>query len=603
MAGHLDPEQIRRVREAVDLAQLIGEYTEVQRAGRQFKACCPFHGERTPSFYIYPDDNSYHCFGCGAHGDAITFVREKENLDFRDALELLARRAGIELVWQQREGRQGLARDEKERLFQVMDWATRLYERVLWERDEGGPARAYLDGRGLDEAVCRRFRLGWAPGRDLLMAAARRERIDAGVLRRLDLATERGGTLSDRFYERVTFPIMDRLGRPLAFSARLLPEAERAAREAGRGVGKYVNSTDTPIFQKGSVVFNLHQARREVRTRGRLLVMEGPTDVMAADAAGRPECVAVLGTALTQEHARQLGNASGAAGRLVLLFDGDAAGQANALKAVTTCIAAAVHCRVAVMPAGADPAELLGQGPEGLERFEQTIQQARSDIVHLVRSLAPRPHALEAREQLEVVDRLIAALRPVADVDLREAWLDEAAQWLGLDGARLRRRLAGEGGSEMGRVPAPPRPRMDPREGLDQLQQLALRLMVRHPDSRAVALDELGVEPQDFPEPWSALVVAWLADPGGDVESAAMAVAGLEDGLREAVLDWQSGPDWADDAEPAVALAEAAEGLVARRAGRERRRLETDLLRAQEQGDAQAAAALFQELLALRRSE
>jgi len=246
--------------------------------------------------------------------------------------------------------------------------------------------------------VCRRFRLGWAPGRNRLIEAARRERLDDRLLAELDLAMDRNGRLADRFFERLLFPICDRFGQPLAFSGRLLPQAERRAKEEGRGVGKYVNSTETPIYSKGKVVFNLHRARGFCREAGRMLVMEGPTDVMAADQAGVGECTAVLGTAMTPDHARQLGNAMAGRGSVVLLFDGDSAGQANSLKAIRTCLSVGVSSRVAVMPEGQDPAELLGTGARS--GFEAVLEGARVDVDHLLKTLAPRPHTLDQRERL-----------------------------------------------------------------------------------------------------------------------------------------------------------------------------------------------------------
>ncbi len=284
MSGFIGDDQVRKVKDAVDIVQLMGEYAPLRKSGRMFACCCPFHQERSPSCYVYPDDQHYYCFGCGARGDAISLVKEKENLTFGEAVELLARRAGIQLVYEKGGG--GMPRGERDVLLAAFQFATRFYERVLWEAPEAAPARDYLLSRKLTREVCERFRVGWAPGAGQLVSAARRQDIDPALLARLDLAVERDRGLSDRFYERVTFPICDRFGNPVAFSARLLPAAERAAKEAGRGVGKYVNNTDTPLYHKGSTVFNLHRARIAARDAGRLIVMEGPTDVMAADQAG-----------------------------------------------------------------------------------------------------------------------------------------------------------------------------------------------------------------------------------------------------------------------------------------------------------------------------
>jgi len=602
MAGFLGEDQVRRVKEAVDLVQLIGDYVPVQRAGANFKCCCPFHDERTPSFMIYSDSQHYHCYGCGVHGDAISFVRDKENLEFLESVEQLARRAGIELVYQDG-GDGGNSRSRREALLEIMDRATRLYERYLWEREEGAEARSYLAERGLSEALCRRYRLGWAPGRNRLLESARRERFTGEEICELDLAVERNGRLADRFFERLIFPICDRFGRPIAFSGRLLPEAQRRAREQGRGIGKYVNSTDTPLYHKSDVVFNLHQARKLAREAGRVLVMEGPTDVMAADQAGFGECVAVLGTALSAEHARQLGKLIGERGELIMLFDGDEAGQGNARKAVATCLSVGVPTRVAVMPEEADPAELLGGGEAGRAAFLAAIEARRGDLDHLLRSLAPRPHELDERERLRVVDDLLVALRPIADRDLRDGYLREAARYLGSDEGRLRRRLAGT-------EEAPARARSAPDDSpdapleTDERQELVLHVLVRHPELRARAFDELGFEPSVLPAPWRRVVDILLAEPDLDGDGLLLRAGVVDDDhLRAAVHRWLASTrtrHGLDLSEPGLALAEAVGGLMRQHLAGEERRLQHLLRQEQEGGEEHRMAELFESLRELQ---
>ncbi|MHC5068443.1 MAG: DNA primase [Planctomycetota bacterium] len=598
MAGVVGEEQIRQVKD---------EYTPVQRAGVNFKALCPIHGERTPSFYIYTEQQTYHCFGCGAHGDAISFVREKENLSFVDALELLARRAGVELVFTGGE-RAREQRGQRERQLAAHEWATTIYERCLWQSEAGAEARAYLAERGLDEAVCRRFRLGWAPGGGYLVEAARRARADARVLVDLDLAVERQGRLVDRFYGRLLFPICNRFGQPVAFSGRLLPAAERAAKEAGRGVGKYINSTDTPLYQKGRVVFNLHQARTACREAGRLVVMEGPTDVMAADQAGLAECCAVLGTALTADHAQQLGRVVGDRGKLILLFDGDAAGQATSIKAARVCLAAGVASRVAVMPEGADPAELLS-GEDGRARLVEVLAAAREDIDHLLHAVAPRPHVLDQRARLAAVDSCLATLRTVTDEDLRGGYLTQMATHFVIDRVRMERRLhEGDGGPERGmeRHPADTAAAQESLPRLDMSQDAMLHLLIRYPELRVVAFDDHGIEASQFPEPWSAIVDMLVAQPEADRDALILdqriavhpaMVAEIYRYEREERTRGQ-----VDLADGVAVLADVAGDLVARSEELLCADLEHRLRRAQLDNDHETAMALFRELTERRRS-
>jgi len=507
MAGFIGEDQVRRIREAIDLVQLMGDYATVKRSGNHHMCCCPFHQERTPSMHLY-DDGHYHCFGCGAHGDAITLIREKEHLDFTDAVEMLARRTGIELTFE-KGGANHLARNERDQLLEAFEMATRFYEQVLWDTTEGTEARAYLVGRGLSEAVIKRFRLGWAAGHGVLMEEARRRRFEPALLQKLDLAVERNGRLTDRFFERVTFPICDRFGHPIAISARLLPAAEQANKEKGIGVGKYINSTDTPLYHKGGTIYNLHIARAAAKEKNRLIVMEGPTDVMAANDAGYAECVAVMGTALTPEHAKQLGGIASNGARLFLVFDGDRAGQANSLKAVRTCLSVGVPCWVAVVPDGLDPSELLQEeaGAGGKERFEQVLSAARSDVDHLLRALAPRPHQLEHRDLLAIADQLLEVIRPLQDRELRDLYLRDLATWLNLDAQRLERRLAG-----VAAIPPAGRPDTSAPE-LTPAQDAILHLLVRLPDLRGQAFDQLALEPSHFPASWRPIVERMVLEP------------------------------------------------------------------------------------------
>ena len=544
MAGFLGDDQVRRVKDAIDIVQLMGEYAALRKSGKTFACCCPFHQERSPSCYVYPDTQSYYCFGCQAHGDAISLIRAKENVSFTDALELLARRAGIALVY---ENSRGNDRGERDTLIAACNFATQFYEKCLWEDDGAAAARAYLlERRQLAKTTCERFRLGWSPGRGALVDAAKRKGLDPQILARLDLAVERDGRLVDRFYERVMFPICDRFGNPLAFSARLLPEAEKAAKEAGRGVGKYVNNTDTPLYHKGSTVFNLHRARTVARDAGRLIVMEGPTDVMAADQAGIGECVAVLGTALTPEHSKQLGALVGDKGRLLLLLDGDRAGQTNALKGIRTCLAVGVPVRVAILPDELDPSELLAEGPGGVASpeakatFEKVLASARADLDHLLRATAPRPYDLARDDLVRAVDEILAVVRPMPDAEQRTLALGEVAEWFNLPKDRLAKRLA-EGAPTAAAAPADaPAPPIEPPTTAGEV---VLHLLVAHPSLRAVAADDLGLEPSHLPTPWSDLLGALLTLPDADPDAlcAAEGVA-THEGLQAAVRRWAATP-------------------------------------------------------------
>ncbi len=609
-------EQVRRIRQAVDLVQLMSEYTPLRKAGANFTGCCAFHQERSPSMHVYPGDQHYHCFGCGAHGDAISLVMEKEHVAFADAVELLARRAGIRIVYEERAG--GTPRGERDRFAAAVEFACAFYERCLWESPGAAQARAYLEKRRLSPEVCRRFRLGWAPGSGQLLSAARQSGVANDALLRTDLAIDRDGRLGDRFYERVTFPICDRFGAPIAFSARLLPEAERAAKEAGRGVGKYVNSTDTPLYHKCSVVFNLHRARTAARERNRLIVMEGPTDVMAADQAGYAECVAVLGTALTPDHAKQLGNLVGREGRLIILLDGDRAGVANALKACRTCLAAGVPAWIALLPDELDPAELLAEGLAGGQAaaeaaratFEKVLAAARAEIDHLLRAVAPRPYDLDHRARISALDEILAALRPMPDADLRTLALRDAATWLGIEPERLDRRLAEAKAPAPAPAPASAaetlaKPEVEPPSTAGEV---VLHVLIRHPELRVPAADDLGLEPRHLLPPWDSVLGAMLAEPGIDLSGLSRLEITAEAGaavVRAAVHRWAATelservPAVGD---PAAALAERVKELKRADLERELQRVSHEISEAERTRDFAAVARLGQEKVRLRKA-
>jgi DNA primase len=554
MAGFVGEDQVRLIKSRIDLVQLMGEYTPLRKSGANFSGCCAFHQERTPSMYVYPDQQTYHCFGCGAHGDAISLLREKERVDFSDALELLAKRAGVTITYQNQGKGQFAqhAKGERDELMAAVEFAVSYYERVLWEAPDGAPGREYLASRGMSQAVCKRFRLGWAPGSGMLVDEARRKGVAMSALIKTDLAVDRSGRIADRFWERVMFPICDRFGGPIAFSGRLLPAAERKAKEEGRGVGKYINNTDTPLYHKGHAVFNLHRARLASRDKNRLIVMEGPTDVMAADDAGFSECVAVLGTALTSEHARQLGNLVGNQGRLVILLDGDRAGQANSIKAVRTCLAVGVPVRVAVLPDELDPAELLSEHADreqGRARLEAVLAGGRTDIDHLLRALAPRPYDLDSRARLTVTDQVLEAIRAMPDIELRALHLRDVADYFGIERTRLERRLlavaakappaqAGEAAAQDAAGSSAAQTDLLP---LTPAQDLALHVLTRCPELRTHASDGLALEPSHFPEIWRDLASHLLLIDQADIHTlASLEVVQAHPRLHEAAFRWAS---------------------------------------------------------------
>lgn len=361
--GRITDEDIARVRDATDIVKLISERMVLKPKGRLFWGLCPFHGEKTPSFKVDPSTQLYHCFGCGEGGDVFRFLMRTENMEFPDSVRLLAERANIELA----ESEGGVPRGHKERLYAALIEAADFYHRVLTgSREQGaGAARDYLAGRGFGSTVAKSWKLGYAPGRGALVkhltaaGFSADEMVDANLALRAD-----NGTLKDRFYERIMFPIDDMTGRTIAFGGRTI----------GGGEPKYLNTNDTPVFSKSATLYALDRAKATIVSTGTAVVVEGYTDVIALHEAGITNVVATLGTAHNRRHVKLLGRF---AKRVVYLFDGDTAGLAAAEKAAGLIDdeTLSVDLNVAVIPDALDPADLVAR--DGADGLRAVIESSR----------------------------------------------------------------------------------------------------------------------------------------------------------------------------------------------------------------------------------
>lgn len=360
------------VKQAVDIVALIGDYLPLHRNGSKFKAICPFHDDHHPSMEVNPERQSFKCWACGAGGDIFDFVESYERVDFTEALRMLAERAGVSLGTTARDSElskpEGPGRAE---LLRVSTWARQKFAESLSNSLE---ACEYVRSRGLKPESIGRFHLGHAPDRrDWLQTAARREGISHAALEAAGLVTrnEETGLTHDRFRGRLIFPIHDMLGRVLGFGGRILPEAERGWIEQGRRAAKYLNSPETAIFQKRKQLYAADLARAAARQEGWVVVVEGYTDVIAAHQAGLENVVGTLGTALGDDHVLQLRRL---ADRVVLVFDGDEAGQKAADRALELFLSHALDMRVLTLPGGVDPCDFLVS--EGVEAFLALVETA-----------------------------------------------------------------------------------------------------------------------------------------------------------------------------------------------------------------------------------
>lgn len=505
-------DDIDRVRQATDLVELFAAVTKVKRSGRSYMAICPFHQEKSPSMSIDPAKGVYHCFGCQKSGDVYTFVQETQGLDFNEAVEELARRAGIHIESDPGADRQ---RGRRAALHEAVRRAIEVYHQRLKTAPDAGPARKYLRGRGYDADVVEEYKLGWAPEAwDTLVKELRaagipdRVMVEAGLARR-----GRGGRLYDYFRGRVMFPIYDLRGDPAGFGARLL----------GGDGAKYLNSPDSAIYNKSRLLYGLDKARTAIARSGRSVVVEGYTDVIALHRAGVPEAVATCGTALTEEHFDLLRRF---ADRVVLAFDADEAGTEAARR--TSELEAPVRLdldmRVAVMPDGGDPADIVqaGRASEVLEAIEQSRPLLQFRLEREVAGLDLSEPEARARALHSAATLVARITDPIA----RREYERFVARLVGVDLETVER-ATDDIRRPTGQRPRPTRP-ATPRR---RLESDFLRVMIANPPGADEIRSDIFQEP-DLKRVAEVLEGARRPD-GGAVDVAAL---DLPDDLRSLVM-------------------------------------------------------------------
>jgi len=418
-------EIIDRIREQTDIVELVSSYLPLRRAGRNFKACCPFHEEKTPSFNVNPERQIFKCFGCGEGGDVFDFVMLHDRLAFGEAVELLASRCGVELAVDEGPKREFGRKD----LYRVLEWAWKVYRRH-YEGREGEDCRRYVEGRGISPATAEAFGLGFAPpGGDVLVRLARAQGVPQRLLEAAGLAqpSTRGEGLRDRFWDaRLVFPIRDPQGRVVAFGGRIL----------GEGEPKYINSPETELFHKGRMLFGLDRLSGHKRGDP-ILVVEGYTDVIVPAQAGLGGVVATLGTSLTPDHARLL---SRYGDQVVLIYDGDRAGLAAAERGVQVLVKVGhLDLRVVVLPEGVDPCDLVaGQGPAALLGL---VREASNLVDFLLDRLAERHDLTQVPGRHRAAEQLVALVADLDDPVAVELILSRTSTRLGIGVSALEDRV------------------------------------------------------------------------------------------------------------------------------------------------------------------
>jgi DNA primase len=439
----LTPQWLDELRARITLSSVISRSTRLTKAGREFKACCPFHNEKSPSFTVNDEKGFYHCFGCGAHGDVIRWMTDQRGLGFMDAVKELAEEAGMEVPAP--DPRAAQAAEQRDSLHDVTKAAQDWFVAALAGPD-GEKARAYLATRGFDAHTVARFGFGYAPeGRQAMKFALERFPEDRLIEAGLRIVVDDKEPY-DRFRGRLMLPIEDARGRVIAFGGRILDKGKTDA-------PKYLNSPDTPLFDKGRTLYNLHRAGPASRQSGRLIVVEGYMDVIALAAAGFGECVAPLGTALTERQIEMLW-------RLVetpiLCFDGDAAGQRAAMRAVVRTLPLlrpAHSLRIVRLPAGLDPDDLIKRdGPKAMEALLGEAKGLLDTLWEHERDASP---LVTPEDKAGLKARLFAHIETIADRDIQSLYRREVLDRFS-EFAFQRRENTWRPGARPGKQPAPP---------------------------------------------------------------------------------------------------------------------------------------------------
>jgi DNA primase len=491
MAGRIPQPFIDEIVARSDIVDIIGARVALKKSGREFKACCPFHSEKSPSFWVSPEKQFYHCFGCGAHGTVIGFLMQYEKLGFPDAVADLAERAGLELPREAQSARDPGSVD----LYEVMSRAARFFEQNL---ADNARARAYVDHRGIDAATCAKFALGFAA--DSWNALLNRFGTDEDERRRLlqvGLIIERdtrGGQAQagfyDRFRDRLMFPIRDSRGRVLAFGGRIIDQGEP----------KYLNSPETPLFHKGRELYGLYEARQARTDFKRLMIVEGYMDVVRLHQAGITYAVATLGTATTQEHLHKIFRMTS---ELVFCFDGDRAGLQAAWRALENALPLAHDGRelkFMFLPDGHDPDTLVAA--EGADAFESRLKSALPLSEYLVQQLLTQADigSVDGRAKLAALAAPLFARMP--DGVYRELLSDRLAAEIRMPAAKLKEHLFSGVGA-----PRTPSKREEPNKaarsrmsaGRGNLLRQAITLVLHHPAAARAVSDPESLSRVDKP--------------------------------------------------------------------------------------------------------
>ena len=495
-----------RVRAAVNLVEQFAAVTKVRKSGRNHMALCPFHQEKTPSLSIDPARGLFYCHGCHKGGDVFTLVQETQGMSFPEALQTLARQAGIALTQRPGDGQRAA---ERQRLVGVMRRAVEFYTDRLLSGPDAGPARAYLRSRGYDRSIVEKFGLGFSPRRPpLLLTELRSAGFSDRDMERAGLVIRGDGGYRDRFWDRIMFPIHDLRGEPVGFGARAMGDRNP----------KYLNSPETPVYRKSRLLYGLHLARREISRDERAVVVEGYTDVIAMHQGGLESAVATCGTALGEDHLEILGRLGR---KIVLAFDADQAGGEAVLRGeeVSRRSGRRLNLRVARLPDGKDPADLMQDGRG--DDLREAVDTARSVLEYRIERRFERVDPTDPESVAPAVNELAPLVAKVEDQTARGRYQKMLADRSGMDLAEVRgalgraRRRPADPADDGGHRRPPPRKVI--RRGSATERELLRAILINHPRLRDLEIDRTLFADGLYRRAFDEIEPVWRETPPGRV--------------------------------------------------------------------------------------
>ncbi|MBL7125937.1 MAG: DNA primase [Dehalococcoidales bacterium] len=460
---------IDEVKQKTDIASIVGQYVALKKAGRNLVGLCPFHGERNPSFFVYPEQQSWHCFGCNTGGDVFSFIMKKEGLDFGEALSLLAQQAGVTIP--ARAGRDE-EKEEKERLYKINEAATRYFHNLLLNSSEGAKARNYFQGRGFTDKTASEFQLGYSSNKwdDLKKYLQEQGYTEDELVKAGLLVESESGRIFDRFRNKLMFPILDIKRHVIGFGARVLDDSQP----------KYVNSPQTPAFNKSSSLYGINLASAAIRQQDTAVIVEGYVDVITAHQNGFNNVVASMGTSVTEAQVSSLKRLTR---NLVLALDADAAGEEAMLRGVSYENIIESEIRVAVLPQGKDPDDVV---KEDADAWRRLLSEAPPIVDYTINIIAGKLDLDTARDKSRVVKELLPVIIAMNDKVRQAHYIQKLAQLVKVDERTIEAELSRlKPGPERKRVAvsAPEKATDTPRALLsNRLEEDYLALLLQHPE-------------------------------------------------------------------------------------------------------------------------